>query len=507
MSSVPRKASIAFICFVLALSIYRAATQSFSIDEAYTYQLYIDQRIDAFFKTYDACNHVLHSLLTKLFRGLLGRSELVLRISSLIGALLYLWGGFRLTELWFGTGWIRFAALAAISLNPLLMDFFVASRGYGLALGLLLWSLYHLCLYFGDNAEHQRLWRTGVLGGLAVAANLTVAVPVAVLGMMALLLVAARSRARLWIWLDGFAGPALITAFLILVLPLSKASSEHFYYGTATAAESLDTLVDYSLRYDAERSVLPLLSEDGVIFLKFRLFPILALLPAAIGLLAWLRVLRGSQDAIDVGFALTAWTFAGSVIILGLANRFAAVRLPYGRTGLYLILLFMAMWMLCARWLGRMPFPFDLAGHGALALTLLLTSLYAAQLNTTYFVEWRADASINKLMAALAADHGQIKQPVQLSASWEVSRTVELSQARDGLIDKVSFEKLETTQAVTIFSRAPIVSWCASSACGSCGTMRFPVILQARLIYAVPALTLVLSACIQTPDSYPARRR
>src|SRR5688572_10439592 len=133
---LPQYTATALVCAILAVAIYRAKTQSFTVDEAFTFNLFVDEGLAQFARFYDACNHVLHTLLMKVFRYMLGTSELVLRIASLIGALLYLIVARRLSRMASGKGWVHVIGLAALALNPLILDFMVAARGYGLAVAL-----------------------------------------------------------------------------------------------------------------------------------------------------------------------------------------------------------------------------------------------------------------------------------------------------------------------------------------------------------------------------------
>src|SRR3954454_7998866 len=141
MSDVPRRLSIVLLTVVLALCVYRARTQSFTVDEAWVFNSFVNQDLAVMGHTYDACNHVLHTLLMKLSRHYLGTGELALRVPGLIGALLYAIAVYKLTRLVLG-GWTQLLAVALLTFHPLVLDFMVAARGYGLGLGLFTLALY-----------------------------------------------------------------------------------------------------------------------------------------------------------------------------------------------------------------------------------------------------------------------------------------------------------------------------------------------------------------------------
>src|SRR4029453_17802419 len=90
---------------------------------------------------YNANNHVLFTLLAKVSIALLGVSELTLRLPTLLGAALYLTSGLVLCCRLAPSRLSAFLGMAAIDLNPFVLDFLVAARGYGLAMGLLMTAL------------------------------------------------------------------------------------------------------------------------------------------------------------------------------------------------------------------------------------------------------------------------------------------------------------------------------------------------------------------------------
>ena len=142
MRLAAKQLSIFLLCAVFLLCLYRAATQSFTIDESFTFLHYVNVSFSQAIAEYSANNHVLQSLLMRVFRRLLGRSELVMRLPTLIGCVLYLTAVYGITSASIRNGWLRLLALAVMTLNPLVLDLLVAARGYALALGLSWWALY-----------------------------------------------------------------------------------------------------------------------------------------------------------------------------------------------------------------------------------------------------------------------------------------------------------------------------------------------------------------------------
>jgi 4-amino-4-deoxy-L-arabinose transferase-like glycosyltransferase len=244
MRLAAKQLSIFLLCAVFLLCLYRAATQSFTIDESFTFLHYVNVSFSQAMSEYSANNHVLQSLLMRVFRRLLGRSELVMRLPTLIGCVLYLTAVYGITVASIRNGWLRLLALAVMTLNPLVLDLLVAARGYALSLGLSWWALY---LAWSDLLEPKprRLWLAGVCAGLAVTANLIFVIPLAALGLMLMPLYA--RRGRFWHLIDSYAGPAVIICFVFLFIPLLKSAGQ-FYFGVATLRDTFGSLFGESLR-------------------------------------------------------------------------------------------------------------------------------------------------------------------------------------------------------------------------------------------------------------------
>ena len=128
MRLAAKQLSIFLLCAVFLLCFYRAATQSFTIDESFTFLHYVNVSFSQAIAEYSANNHVLQSLLMRVFRRLLGRSELNAvthtdRMCTLLNGRLWHYLGFNLN------GWLRLLALAVMTLNPLVLDLLSPPEG------------------------------------------------------------------------------------------------------------------------------------------------------------------------------------------------------------------------------------------------------------------------------------------------------------------------------------------------------------------------------------------
>ena len=140
------KISLIIAALVFGYTCLRAALLSITHDEALTYLIHVSgslQEIFAHSRNVGSNNHLLNTLLIKFISGLFGNSEFVLRIPALIGHVIYLIATFKILAL-FLKGKRFLIGFALMATNPLLLDFFSCARGYSIAIGFFLLSLYFL---------------------------------------------------------------------------------------------------------------------------------------------------------------------------------------------------------------------------------------------------------------------------------------------------------------------------------------------------------------------------
>ena len=232
MNRRPRIETVLAVLVSLARTVfcgYRAIHQSLVIDEALWYHRYVSGPWRSFYSTYDAGNHVLYSILAKASIQALGLSEFTLRLPSVVSGFFLALGIFHLLRQT-TPPLVRWIAFLALALHPLLLDFSIAARGYGLSLALFVWAF--------DFAFARRYALCGVLLGLALAANLTIAFPAAGLFLAILLLDGGP-------WAERFRSLAKVAAFAaalfapICFAALETAGRGNFIYGLPTIRQSL----------------------------------------------------------------------------------------------------------------------------------------------------------------------------------------------------------------------------------------------------------------------------
>jgi 4-amino-4-deoxy-L-arabinose transferase-like glycosyltransferase len=423
MRAVPRYLTALLLFCVFAFCLYRARTQSLTVDEAWVFQLYIIKPIGEMARSYDACNHVLHTLLMKLSRGLWGPGELTLRLPSLLAAALLLRAVYLLATQVF-KGWWQPLAAGALVLHPLVLDHLVAARGYGLALAMLTWAIYCAVCYLTRGFATRWLWRAGVLAGLSIAANAVFVLPAAALGIT-LVLLSLRER-QFWRVVESYGVPSVVTAFLILVIPLLPASREAFYFGETSLTASIQSLVETTLKVDRS----PFSRIGWPILPAFSTFVV----PAATIVLAAVFIMALRQWHRDVAapfrsapFLLAAGTLTFSVALLVALRLGAGVLYPLARTGLHLIPLFTLAVLLAGTQAARRPLRVAAATFGA-----MLVLIYATQLEPRYFFEWRYDAGTRSLLQRIADDrqHRHLEGEVRLAATRFLTPTTKYYRIR-----------------------------------------------------------------------------
>ncbi|MBL7826341.1 MAG: hypothetical protein JNJ57_06905 [Saprospiraceae bacterium] len=155
--------------------VLRAFILPITVDEAATAINHVPRlAFDTLFfqKEANPNNHILNTLLIKIFTGIFGWHHFVFRLPVLIGGGLYAWASWKLVLKMSSNSWIRIFSIAMLFGNPYMLEFFSLGRGYGLAAGLMTVALYQAWLFMEKN-EARNLRLAFVFAGLSVYANFT----------------------------------------------------------------------------------------------------------------------------------------------------------------------------------------------------------------------------------------------------------------------------------------------------------------------------------------------
>jgi hypothetical protein len=203
---------------LFAYTLTRANCLSITCDEAITYLNFVRGKV--FFPTHfhvlSANNHLLNTWFGILFVDWFGLHDLVLRLPSLLGHLLFLYYSAKLVSS-FQNSRLAPAAFLVINANPYLLDYFSLARGYGLSFGLMMAGIYYLFV-FQTAGNQQRSATVSILFAIAAAAANLVLVNfclVLYLVIVAQLLKRTHGQGR---WLRVIRSAAIPTAILVAFL-------------------------------------------------------------------------------------------------------------------------------------------------------------------------------------------------------------------------------------------------------------------------------------------------
>jgi hypothetical protein len=323
-------------------------------------------------------NHLLNSLLMRLFTSIFGLSHLSVRAPALIGAAIYIAMAYGLCRRVAPELRLAWPLLVCLVYNPLVLDHLVAARGYSLALAFLMVSL--------ATAADGRLDVRGcalcsACAALSFAANFAFAlVNAAVLG--AVFVVACtrapspRDRRRLLAacLLPGFAVTLFLTAHAVLHFPTAQ-----LWYGAHSLREMLRTVRESSLYRLNPQIVNPAL---------FRLLEFLTpyLLPALLALAAW--QFRRRQPAFAY---LLVGVLAAAICGHWVMFKLFHILLPRDRTAIWIVPL--------------VTLAVGVVSVNRRALTVMVSAMsiyFLLCLRLHYFKEWDWDADVQEVYPVLA---------------------------------------------------------------------------------------------------------
>ncbi|HMG14861.1 MAG TPA: hypothetical protein VK590_05420, partial [Saprospiraceae bacterium] len=117
-------------------------------------------------------NHVLNSLVIKLFTNIWGISQMVCRIPTLLFSFIYLVYCIKISKIMCNNGFIRISIFIIFLCNPYVNDFFSLARGYGMAISLMMTSIYYLVRFIITPKYALIVYSLG-FSFLAVESNFT----------------------------------------------------------------------------------------------------------------------------------------------------------------------------------------------------------------------------------------------------------------------------------------------------------------------------------------------
>jgi hypothetical protein len=431
-SLLGRCLSALLLITVFAYTVYRAVHQSITHDEALTYLWFVADGADLF--RYWTGNHVLYSYLAKATTSVLGTTELTLRLPALLGAGLFLVACNRLVGLLAASAATRLALLSLIVLNPLVLDYLAAARGYGLALAFLMWAFVFIArVLLSPMARRGRFARwllaSSLSLGLSVAANLAFLWVCLSTALLTVLLLAfpspAPSVSKKWRKLGLYfclPGPLLMGALLFPYWTQIIHSRDQFGFGFPSLAGTIQDLLNASF-FHAETSAI--VGPPSWTILEIVPTSLACTVASLFMVLLALALVFDAQRAFQNGIwklpeevrlrlffcgtpCLALVFYIGAHLLLGMPY-------PIDRLSIYGI----PMTVLAGYSLFQPYLPHRLTVGMAVIIAALIIARYGMELDPRYFKTWRYDAGsgpIYKRIERLSAGFG--KRPVRVGGPW-----------------------------------------------------------------------------------------
>ncbi len=413
---IPDLALVFLALFAFAWAVARACIQAVTGDEGETYNVWVATP-DVTHWYPASNNHVLNSLLIRMFTSVFPLSPLSLRLPSLLGAALYIAIAYWLTKFLTRNWAVRFPLFICLVYNPFVFDFFVAARGYGLATAFLLAAIaLPAWCYFEWPNRPKTLIVASALSSLSIVLSLTANFSFAFIDFFVYLLLTAAALLRARQSTD--AGRKLYTqvlaacvlpGFLILLfLPswtLLHWRAGQLFDGGTSLKETLHTVVEASL-FRLNPLVANPIIYSALDAIKRFLIPAageLALLQLVLLLIAFKRgaFKRAGhrRDERTLGlFALTALCL-GALVLALLAHQLGyalfRVLIPRHRTAVFIApLVTLAIGAIASI---RPPsLPGRLTRY-ALLTVLSVTAVYFLMCSRlTYFREWQYQEDVKR---------------------------------------------------------------------------------------------------------------
>jgi len=397
--------------FAFAWAVARACIQAVTGDEGETYNVWVaTPNVTHWYPA--ANNHVLNSLLIRLFTSVFPLSPLSLRLPSLLGAALYIAVAYWMTRFLTRDWAVRFPLFICLVYNPFVFDFFVAARGYGLATSLLLAAIaVPAWCYFEWPNRPKTLIVASALSSVSIVLSLTANFSFAFIDLFVYLLLTAAAllRARQSagagrrLYAQVLAACILPGALALLFLPswtLFHWPAGQLFDGGTSLKETLHTVVEASL-FRLNPLVANPIVYSALDAIKRFLIPAAGEL-AALQLILLLVAFKRHRDRPDAHtrglFALTALCL-GALILALLAHKLAYalfhMLMPRHRTALFIApLVTLAIGAIASL---RPPSLLSRATRYALITVLSLTAVYFVMCSRlTYFREWQYQEDVKR---------------------------------------------------------------------------------------------------------------
>lgn len=138
---IPFLIGLGILIYLITKSVFMQIT----CDEAYTVYILSPQPVWDLISYKDSYtnNHILNTLFIKGLFSLFGMNHSLARVPNIIGFIIYSVFVYRFSKKYIFENWVSLMFVSIMLLNPYLLDFFALARGYGLAIGFMMASIYY----------------------------------------------------------------------------------------------------------------------------------------------------------------------------------------------------------------------------------------------------------------------------------------------------------------------------------------------------------------------------
>lgn len=425
---ISHKISIILIGAFLFYAGGRAYLLSITHDEALTFLSHASRSFGDIFKDtglFKSNNHLINTVLIKIFVNIFGLSEFVVRIPALLGFALYLVSSLKILRL-FLKGALGTVGLALLALNPFMIDLFSCARGYSLGLGFMSLGVYYLFKNGGCRPSEMRFRYSLISLAMLALASLSNLAFLNILIPALIIMVAMETLSSGIVFLKRSFILVSSVAFFLFLIYLSgiKAmlAEGAFCYGGVTGfwQDTVATLIEVTC-YDK-------ISFNGLSLLFAKLFIIGVI--SLTGIILYDSLKKRSRLPVDrylfLAFALTIL----SACVISAQHALMGTKYVIDRSAIYFIPLFSILLLL-------------LAAKTKTFVTLLFYGIffafivhYLACANISYFLLWKYDASTKEAVNELIKENAGKKLParsVRIATDWIFEPSVNFYIAKEGL--------------------------------------------------------------------------
>jgi len=401
---------LATAAFAMQWAIARAAVQSITIDEAVSYLVFVRNANLHWYP--GANNHLLNTLLERLSTLLFGVHHLSVRAPALLGAALYISAAYRISR-WISSRQhggsesslaVQWPVFVCLVYNPFVFDYLVAARGYGLALGFLMWAI--AAQLRKEPAEEGAKDAGGpsmsacavssACVGLSLAANLSFAI-VDFFTLLAVFLLACWRAKFSWRLLAATAVPASIVTLLVPATQILHMPRSELWYGAKSLGETLSTIVNASLFRINHEFVSPLFYRPLEAIRHALPWLLIVTLAGCAGYQLW----RGQAGRLRYLAVSLASVLAVTLTVHWIGFRAFHLLLPKDRTALYIVPLV----LLIAGAFAAMPAETGIGRalrRSLLAMLFVTAGYFLLCLRLDVFKAWDFEADVQDVYSVLA---------------------------------------------------------------------------------------------------------